>query len=235
MYIVDVSQRAPEISNKLKNSICKDGYLQPKRARSTLYYQPYKRPTLKLESDTTYSLSYSKLSFIPQPRTSFAKYEKMLTTKPGKIESDTIYKLSYLPSTTKKRKPFIPRTNLSIHGYHDLTTINKTSYLNPGYVRTISFKPYQGKIQQSIPMDCTTIMKESYQYTPVNVKRPRKREFWQTKFKPDYGTTNKLSYQYVEPLKKRIRVFYKPVITAKIERDTIYNMSYQLPGRCITK
>ncbi|XP_017882228.1 uncharacterized protein LOC108626198 [Ceratina calcarata] len=236
VFIADDIKCKREKLSKPK-SILRNGkfYQQPERQRPIVYVRPYQKPTQKIESYTTYGLSYTKFDSTPRMRVSFGKYEKMLAQKPGKIDFDTVYKFSYQPATGHLRKPFIPKENLAIHGVHDMATTQKLSYMNPGYVKTKSYAPYRGRTELPIPMEYKTVMKESYQDfgKHIEVKRPRKREFWQTKFKTDYQTTSKLSYQYVEPLRKRIRVPYKPTVRAKIENETVYSTSYQVPGNFV--
>lgn len=238
-FIADVAQRETKESNKPASFMCEDenlAYLQPARTRPIVYNQPYQKPTLKIQSDTTYSLSYKSES-TPKRREGYGKYEKIIGKNTGKFDFDTVYKLSYPASSGKTRRAFVPKSCLSINGSHDMSTTQQLSYSNPGYVKTVSFKPYEGKSQHPVPMEYKTVTKESYQDfgIPVNVTRPRKREFWQTKFKTDYQTTSHLSYKYTEPLSKRIRVCYRPIITAQMQKDTVYSTSYPVPGCFVAK
>lgn len=215
-------------------------YVQPTKARPTQYNKPYKKPIQKIDASTTYGLSYAKFDCEYAPsraRLDLEKYYKRAHTTRGKFNFNTVYKLSYYAdSKGNVRKPFVPKSCLSINGYHDMTTTQKLSYGNPGYVRTVSIKPYKGKPCHSIPMESKTIMKESYQHFDVPiVKSQVKRKFWQTKFKTDYQTTSHLSYQYVEPFPKRSQVRYTPKVSVSFEKNTVYNTSYQMPGCFVTK
>lgn len=238
-FIADVTRRTSTILKRPDDSICQDEnfvYLQSRKVRPMVYSKPYKKPTLKIESETTYGLSYMKYDCISKPKFHYGLHEKIVPSKTGKFDFDTVNKLSYQAATGKLRRAFVPTSCLSINGSHDMTTTFKQSYFDPGYVKTMSYKPYQGKAQHPIPVDYNTVTKESYQDFGIPiVRRPRKREFWQTKFKTDYHTTNQLSYQYVEPSSKRVHVCYRPVISAQIEKDTVYSTSYQVRGRCVAK
>lgn len=238
-FIADVPRRASKILKNPNNSMCEDenfAYLQPPKARPAVYARPYRKPTLKIESETTYGSSYVKFDRASRPKFHYGIDEKTVADKTGKFDFDTVYKLSYQASTGKLRRAFVPKSCLTINGSHDMTTTFKLSYLDPGYVKTMSYKPHRGKIRHPIPVDYNTVTKESYRdFGTPTVKRPRKRGFWQTKYKTDYQTTNRLSYQYVEPLSKRVRVCYRPIINAQMEKDTVYSTSYQVPGRCVPK
>ncbi|CAL7933067.1 unnamed protein product [Xylocopa violacea] len=240
VFVADVSRCKLKNSEKPVTSILKNEnslYTQPIKRRPMVYTKPYKKPTPKIESETTYGSSYMKFDCTPRPRINYGKYEKAIADKTGKFDFETMYKLSYQASAGKVRKPFVPKPQLSINGCHDMITIYETSYLNPGYVKTEPFKPYTIKIPCSTSMDYNSVMKESYQKfdVPYDISRPRKRGFWQTKFKTDYSTTNQLSYKHVEPVLKKTRLFYKPIISACIEKDTVYSTSYQPPGYQVSK
>ncbi|XP_076391150.1 uncharacterized protein LOC143265071 [Megachile rotundata] len=229
MEYVDV----PRLKHDKPKSLFCDKYLQPPRRRSFLHNRPFKKPTLKIESDTTYSLSYfphkdSRCKF------HYGAHEKVPRVKPGKFDFETTYKLSYQFSKLVKTKTYVPKSCLSIKGSHDMMTTHALSYVNPGYSRAKICEPYRGKGCQ-LSMDSKTVTKESYQgFGAVKVRRPAKPEVWRTKFKNDYQTTNKMSYQYTGPVKRSIRVGrYRPTISSKIEGDTVYNTSYQVPGRFV--
>ncbi|XP_076171846.1 uncharacterized protein LOC143148913 [Ptiloglossa arizonensis] len=212
-------------------------YLQPYTRHSISYNRPYKKPTIKTESDTTYGRSYMQYDHVPKQRFNYGDHEKIVVKSTEKLESDTVYKLSYQASNGKIPKPFIPKSCLSINGSHDMTTIHMVSYMDPGCVKIKRYKPYQGKNLHLSPIGYKTVTKESYQnFAMPIVKRPRKPEFWQTKSKTDYQTTSRLSYQCIVSVVNKIHVVPKrPIISAQIEKDTVYKMSYKIPGRFVNK
>ncbi|XP_053996576.1 uncharacterized protein LOC128886060 [Hylaeus anthracinus] len=212
-------------------------YVQPATRRPMTNERPYKKPTIKIDSDTTYGTSYMKFDCVPKRRFNYGEHEKLAYKSPEQIDSETVYKLSYQAANGKVRKPFTPKSCLSINGSHDMTTIHALSYGNPGYVKVESYKPYQGKNLRPALVDFQTVTKESYQDfgMPVPIERPRKPTFWQTKSKTDYRTTSSLSYQYAQPVAKKIYVRSRPIITAQIEKDTVCKMSYRHPGHFIKK
>ncbi|XP_076764958.1 uncharacterized protein LOC143431862 [Xylocopa sonorina] len=189
--------------------------------------RPCKKATPEIETETTYSSSYMKLDGPPRPRIS---YEPRTAGKTGKFCFETMHKLSYQPSTGIVREPFVPRPQLSINGSHDMVTVYETSYSNPGYVKTASYKPCAKKIPCSRPMNCNSVMKQSYKkLDALGARRAQRCGFWRTKFKTDYRTTSQMSYQHVEPVSKGIRLLCRPIISAPLQRDTVYSTSYRTP------
>ncbi|XP_031837381.2 uncharacterized protein LOC116429076 [Nomia melanderi] len=237
VYVTEISQCKPRTPPRLifhDNTLL---YLQPAKRRP-ITYRSSKKPTIKIESDTTYGKSYVKFDCVPRQRFNYGYRNKVLSKITEKMDFDTVYKLSYQVSQGKVPEPFLPRSRLSIEGLQDMTTTHMTSYMDPGYAKVKLYKPYQGKCVHPVPMEYETITKESYQkFTkPITIKRPKKTIFWQTKSKTDYQTTNQLSYQYTGSISKRIHVMpTRPSITAQIEKDTTFKTSYMIPGRLVTK
>ncbi|XP_076234061.1 uncharacterized protein LOC143178992 [Calliopsis andreniformis] len=236
---MEISHCTRKSGQKPQLSIFRDEnllYLQPATRRLMICNRPYKKPTLKIESDTTYSISYLK-SDCPKYRLNYKIHEKILNDKvTGKYDFDTVYKLSYQASERKQRRPFLPRPNLFISGFHDMTTIHMLSYKNSGYSKATPFEPYRGKVNYRVPMASETVMKDSYQsFGPIEVKRSIKRQFWQTKFKMDYHTTSQLSYQHLGVSKRSRHVPKRPIISAPVEKDTVFSTSYTAPGRFVNK
>lgn len=238
--IAEVIRRKATNSRNFRPSELQDEdvvYLQPSPRRPITYTRPYTKPTSKIESDTTYGLSYMGFDSKTRRRVNYGTYEQLAAPNTGKFDFDTVYKLSFPGAIGKIRRSFKPRSFLSITGSRDMTTIHATSYMNPGLVKTAPYTPYRGKVLHSVPMDHETVTKESYQnHAHIEVTRPRKREFWRTKSKTDYHTTAQLSYQHIGPVSKRTRVKPKrPIISAQIEKDTIFSTSYKVPGCFVNK
>ncbi|XP_076621562.1 uncharacterized protein LOC143341985 [Colletes latitarsis] len=239
--IAEVSHCTAKNVEKPQYSVFQDEnllYIQPDTRRPITYNRPNKKPTIPIESDTTYGMSYAKFDCIPKPKFNYGEHDKIASKCSGRLEFDTVYKLSYQASNGKVPKPFIPKSCLSINGSHDMTTIHMVSYTDPGYIKVKHYKPYEGKNLHPASVDYKTVTKESYQNfgMPIIVKRPRKPGFWQTKSKTDYQTTNRLSYQHIKPIGKKFRVApTRPIISAQIEKDTVCKMSYRYPGRFINK
>nr|XP_034180328.1 uncharacterized protein LOC117604414 [Osmia lignaria] len=211
-------------------------YLQPPKRRPSVYNRPYKKPTIKVDYNTTYGRSYMKFDRPSKFRLNYGMHEKMLASKTAKFDFGTTYNLSYQAINRIVSKAFVPKSSLSINGSHDMKSTNMLSYMDPGYPKVVRCKPYQGKVCYPVAMDCKTVTKESYQdFGLVHIKRPSKRDFWRTKFKTDYHTTNQLSYQYTGPVSKRKQMKHRPIISAQINKDTIYKTSYEAPGRFVNK
>ncbi|XP_033336588.2 uncharacterized protein LOC117226413 [Megalopta genalis] len=212
-------------------------YLQPATRRPMAYNRPYGKPTIQLESDTTYKRSYMKFDRVPQRRFNYGDHEKIKNKIAERMATDTVYKLSYQILQGKIPQPFLPRPRLFIEGSRDFETTHRLSYMDPGLVKVKCYKPYRAKHVPSVPMESESVTKGSYQNFAVPViKRPRKSTFWQTKAKTDYQTTSQLSYQYIGPVPRRIRIKPKrAVINARIEDDTIFKTSYMMPGRLVAK
>lgn len=213
-------------------------YLQPPKRRSSVYNRPYKKPTIKIDYDTTYGRSYMKFDCPSKFRINYGMHEKVVASKTGRFDFDTTYNLSYQAINRIVSKAFVPKSCLSINGSQDMKTTHTLSYMNPGYSKVVRCKPYRGKVCCPVAMDCRTVTKESYQDFGglVHTRRPSKRDFWRTKFKTDYHTTNQLSYQYIGPVSKRKQMkHYRPTISAQIQKDTIYKTSYEAPGHFINK
>ncbi|XP_078036097.1 uncharacterized protein LOC144469554 [Augochlora pura] len=212
-------------------------YLQPATRRPMTYSKPYSKPTIQLESNTTYKRSYMKFDCVPRRRFNYGDHEKIKNKIDEKMTSDTVYKLSYQTLQGKVPQPFLPRPRLFIEGSRDLTTTHGMSYMDPGLVKVKCYKPYRAKHVPSVPMESESVTKGSYRnFAMPIIKRPRKPTFWQTKVSTDYQTTSQLSYQYIGPVSKRIKIKPKPaMINARIEDDTIFKTSYMMPGRLVIK
>ncbi|XP_076292232.1 uncharacterized protein LOC143214749 [Lasioglossum baleicum] len=241
VQVSEVPCRGTGNLNKPQDSIFGDEnllYLQPATRRPITYNRPYRKPTIKIGSDTTYNLSYLKFDQVPRRRFNYGDHEKLGYKTVEKMATDTVYKLSYEALKGKIPQPFLPRPRLFLEGSRDMTTTQMMSYMNPGRVQVKRYKPYRGKHVPSVPMESETITKGSYQNfaTPIVIKRPRRATFWQTKVKSDYHTTSQLSYQFPGLVPGRIRIKPKRAeITARMEDDTIFRTSYKIPGRLVRK
>lgn len=135
---MEISHCTRRLVRKPQPSIFRDEnllYLQPAMRRPEIYNRPYKKPTLKIESHTTYNTSYMKFDCAPKQRFDYGIHEKILADNvTGKFDFDTIYKLSYQVSERKGRRPFIHKSCLSIDGSHDMKSIHMLSYKDRSWI-----------------------------------------------------------------------------------------------------
>lgn len=217
-------------------------YVQPPRPKISVHGRPYGRRTTRMETGTTYRLSYM-LPDLPIK-------EKNLTSPVvrrkvyGKLDTNTTNKLSYTWPNGQRPKTCYPQSRLGCgKSPMETITVHSSSYINPGAVTTKSAKCCRSRRPVTAPMESTTIARESYQHPGPTIKSrsmtnwSKNRRDWKLSIKPDYETIQRLSYQrnlVEEPTLTRSQRRERAIVSAKIGRETTYNTSYMIPG-CFVK
>lgn len=214
-------------------------YLQPCRRRSMAVHRPnFQRLSANIDSDTIYSTSYRKVQ--PAPNKIKPKDCKSLSELTGRMDLETSNGLSYIKRCGERPKCVYPKDHFGSTGWPMVfETIYAGSYSNPGIIRTTLMKPPSSKKLDHVPMENTTITKESYLPPEVTcgvkISKPSK-EVWRTDFKPDYHSVTRLSYQGQRYLRCRsYKPTYQTSITEKMDCKTIQRNSYIVPDCSVNK
>ncbi|XP_043281146.1 uncharacterized protein [Venturia canescens] len=225
-----------KVCDKKKSLFAQDGnvvYVQPARATSKFYREPRKRPTAKIAGDTTYTTSYMSPGLKIKRKITETERRKVY----AKMESRTTHKTTYTWKHGERAKTCYPAPRLGCgEGPIERYSVQKSSYMCPGLVRTKTVKNIDFRRPITAPMETTTIARESYQHPQQTSRRKSIRGdtniYRKLNFVPDYETIQKSSYQQIASQRRKImRPYYsKPNINAQILCETTYNTSYMIPG-----
>ncbi|XP_034944636.1 uncharacterized protein [Chelonus insularis] len=201
-------------------------------------YQKY--VTIPIESNSVYKSSYVKHEITPQKKPRVNR--KWVTY--GKLDLNTVNKITYQwPQIVEKSKRFYPRSRLRCEPTPiEFITIYMNSFSNPGQIKTVkSLKPkeIEKKYLVSVPMENTTVMKESYvpykqKFMPKGDKKIQTQKYdvkkWPSNFKPDFQTIYRESYKQFNVKSMKVHCpQYKPgKVSSKMSSNTIYSTSYGL-------
>ncbi|KAF7379930.1 hypothetical protein HZH68_016878 [Vespula germanica] len=154
-----------------------------------------------------------------------------------KISTDTTNKLSYQPVWSKKRSPILPRSRKMIEGSIQTETTNRHDFVPKTITPPKLIIPCNNIRIPGDPIVDKTTTGLSYihpgQLEPVQSFKPIS-HYSRPVTKIDSETINKLSYQTWTPVPKMDMPWaHRPTYKVPKERmttDTIYQMSYPLPG-----
>ncbi|XP_012529006.1 stabilizer of axonemal microtubules 1 [Monomorium pharaonis] len=158
-----------------------------------------------------------------------------------KMSADTTSKLSYQPVWTEKRKPFLPRVKTTLATakmqsetttrceYVAKTTLRPDLIVPSGNIRTVDV-PLEGDTTTGLSYIKPDVIKPVHSYKPVT-------QYYRPEIKIDCETINKLSYQTWTPQPKeelpwaRRSKYQAP--EHPMTSDTVYHMSYPVPGHYV--
>ncbi|XP_024938691.1 uncharacterized protein LOC112494049 [Cephus cinctus] len=217
-------------------------YLQPKTRQSYAYRKSYRRPMIKLDTETIYKASYRK----PDVNFKFIReksLDKQYSKLPGEIDFSTVHKASFKSQNGKSAEIVQPRTHLGCPGCPmNMKTVYRDSYMNPGLINTATCRPNRDKFIVPMKMESCTTMKKSYEHPGkvcfIKYSKPQESKYcpWITNYETDFRTVVQESYKPVTVVRRKPRGTrpYR-TLNIKIDCDTTYGMSYLAPGCFIKK
>ncbi|KAG5345436.1 SAXO1 protein, partial [Acromyrmex charruanus] len=158
----------------------------------------------KMSADTTSKLSYQRV-WTEKRKPYLPLTKTMLAT--AKMQSDTTTRCEYVAKTTLRPDLIVPSDNIrTVDVPLQGETITALSYAKPDMIKPVrSYKPVKEYYRPEVKIDCETINKLSYQT-------------WTPKPKEELPWARKGKYQTPE----------QPMVS-----DTIYHMSYPMPGHYV--